>query len=723
MFFYTAMSESGPRRHKRRRTVEENIRSMLHNVAPHVSISSASTAESGGYEHSVSSSTSTDAEPTACGSHHIASESGNLNNSTQLTDDSDNVDMELNSLYDSDGGFESENDSISELFDSLSDINIDDIDANVHNEHALAGIIIEAIGENTLRDSLQYWAVTKGITQASLRILLRILHQYHPELPLDPRTLLSTGTVKGIIPLDGGGFYYHFGVGTGTKRWLDGVQHHERVIVIQFNIDGLPIFRSSRIQLWPILAMVKACNMKTKPFICALYMGKQKPPVIFMDNFVSEMKSLMDNGLDHNGQHYHVQIDCFVCDAPARCLVKQTKLYSGYCGCDQCTQQGVYDGRMTFPEIGHPPRTDESFRNRAQQDHHVGDSPLEMLELDMCTKFPLDYMHCVLLGCMKKILGIWLKGPLKSRLSANQKVLLSDLLVAMRDCISNDFARMPRSLDEMEYYKATEYRTFLLYTGCIVLKGVLKKEYYRNFLLLCVAIRLLLVPTEQNVNSAEQLLEQFVEQFGRLYGPHNLVYNVHCLTHLAANVREHGSLEDFSAFPYENFLHSVKQLIRGSKHVMQQAISRIAEIEALSIPHGRKFEYPHLARLHDNGPVPDGYSNYKQFSVLTLENFTVSTNKRNHCIQIGQHIVVVKNFLELDGEILVVYQIFSRIGNLFKLPIKSSKVGIYKASGLESRLRVRPVASIDQKCTLLPYRKTRVSRITEYVAITILHTL
>ena len=57
---------------------------MLHNVTPHVSISLASSAEtaasslSDSYEHPVSSLPSTDAESTACGSHHIAPESGNF---------------------------------------------------------------------------------------------------------------------------------------------------------------------------------------------------------------------------------------------------------------------------------------------------------------------------------------------------------------------------------------------------------------------------------------------------------------------------------------------------------------------------------------------------------------------------------------------------------------------------------------------------------------------
>ena len=248
-------------------------------------------------------------------------------------------------------------------------------------------------------------------------------------------------------------------------------------------------------------------------------------------------------------------------DTPARCLIKQPKLYSGYQGCDKCSQEGLYDGRMTFPEIGHTPRTNESFRIREHPQHHIGESPLEDLNIDMCADFPVDYMHCCLLGCMKKMLLLWLKGRLKTRLSNAQKDLVSKFLVSLRDYISTDFVRRPRTLEDVDYWKATEFRTFLLYTGCIVLKGVLKRKYYNNFLKMCVAIRLLLVPTETNINNAGHLLNAFVEEFGQLYGPHTLV---HSLTHLVVDVRQHGSLEEFSAFPYENILHSIKTLIRGS---------------------------------------------------------------------------------------------------------------------------------------------------------------
>ena len=682
-------------RHKRRRTIEENIQAMLE--GPHDSSSSASAMDS----------LSSNVQQAEAHSSSLSGRTSMAHSFESLAINSDHESLD----YDSSDG--------SVLNESLQ--NDSDVSAG-SQENILAHIVNEEREEPGLHELMQFWAVSKGISHSALRDILRILKPYHPDLPLDPRTLLSTGTVDGIQPVEGGGFYYHFGVADGIKRCWSEEQNVSTDVSLQFNIDGLPIFKSTRIQLWPILAMIKATGLKSKPFVCGLFLGRQKPPIKFLDQFALEMINLMDNGLEYNNHHCRVHIHSFVCDTPARCLIKQTKLYSGYQGCDKCSQNGLYDGRMTFPEIGHALRTNETFRQREHPQHHIGDSPLEDLNIDMCAKFPIDYMHCCLLGCMKKMLLLWMKGPLRTRLSCAQKELVSGVLLSLRDHISTDFVRRPRSLEDVEYWKATEFRTFLLYTGCIALKGILKTKHYTNFLKLCVAIRLLLVPTERNVNNADQLLDAFVEEFGQLYGPHTLVYNIHSLTHLAADVRQFGSLEEYSAFPYENFLHSIKMLIRGSKHILQQTIGRIAELQALQFVLPVAVNYPQLSKAHSNGPVPNEYLNCDQYQMVKTDKFTVSTT-RDNCVQIGSQIAVVNNLLQVNGNVVVVYRVFGKVGNLFKHPTKSSNVGIYKVSGLKHKLYTTPIESLSKKCTLLPYKKSAISQTMNYIVCTILHTV
>jgi hypothetical protein len=61
-------------------------------------------------------------------------------------------------------------------------------------------------------------------------------------------------------------------------------------------------------------------------------------------------------------------------------------------------------------------RKNESFRNREQEEHHNGDSPLEMLNLNMVLDFPIDPMHLIDLGVTRKLILTWIRGPLERRL-------------------------------------------------------------------------------------------------------------------------------------------------------------------------------------------------------------------------------------------------------------------------------------------------------------------
>ena len=624
----------------------------------------------------------------------------------------------------SDGGDntnEPSNDS--SLLDPTFATSTDELDEEGDVPNVFANLINDTAHCSSLREKLQYWAITHGITHSALREILKILHTEYPNLPLDPKTLLASGTVDGVIPLDGGGFYYHFGAACGITKWAEFTDYNNTDINLQFNIDGLPIFRSSKLQFWPILAMVISQNRKSKPFIVGLFMGNKKPPINFLNPFVTEMKDLLDNGLIVAGRLRKISISSFVCDMPARCFVKQCKLYSGYEGCDKCTQTGVYDGRMTYPETDAPLRTDVTFRGRDYPRHHIGDSQLETLPIDMVDAFPIDYMHNVLLGCMKKLLNLWTKGPLKNRISAANKDTISASLISLCNSISSDFNRRPRGIDESDYWKSTEWRTFLLYTGCVVLKPVLKPELYDNFAILCVAIRLLLTPTEKNIDTAQILLENFVKDFTQIYGAHSVVYNIHALVHLPSEVRKHGSLESFSAFPFENFLGQIKSLIRGSKHVMQQIIRRVQELNALIQPNDPPALYPLLRKHHAHGPLPVGIGEgFEQYAEIKLENFILDT-KRNKCVAVDSKIVIIKNILKKRNNIFIVYQRFQTVENLFKYPTKSKNVGIYKISGLKNILLMSPIDNVTMKFTLFEYKKPCIpfKNAHTFVAVSIIH--
>ena len=135
--------------------------------------------------------------------------------------------------------------------------------------------------------------------------------------------------------------------------------------------------------------------------------------------FVDEMKVLQNEGLKIQDKKYSVLLKNVVCDAQARVFVKQVKSGAGYFGCDKCTQPGVHDGKkMTFPETNASLRSDRSFDEMLDEEHHRGPNPFHGLSLGMVTQFPIDYMHLVCLGVVKRLLTLWKSGPYSTRLSA-----------------------------------------------------------------------------------------------------------------------------------------------------------------------------------------------------------------------------------------------------------------------------------------------------------------
>ena len=76
-------------------------------------------------------------------------------------------------------------------------------------------------------------------------------------------------------------------------------------------------------------------------------------------------------------QHiFTISISSMICDAPARALIKIVKQFSGYHGCDKCSQNGVWEGKMTYPELGAQLRSDSDFEQMRDEDHHKRPSPL-----------------------------------------------------------------------------------------------------------------------------------------------------------------------------------------------------------------------------------------------------------------------------------------------------------------------------------------------------------
>ena len=115
--------------------------------------------------------------------------------------------------------------------------------------------------------------------------------------------------------------------------------------------------------------------------------------------------------------------------------------------------------------------------------------------------------------------------------------------------------------------------------------------------MLFVSINCLSSPLFANTycSYADELLHVFVNKVGSLYGEDQYVYNVHCLVHLAKDVMRYGTLDRFSAFPFESYLGKLKKLTKNPKFPLQQVIRRLSEQRGNSLKK-KKFLVMELLR-------------------------------------------------------------------------------------------------------------------------------
>lgn len=64
----------------------------------------------------------------------------------------------------------------------------------------------------------------------------------------------------------------------------------------------------------------------------------------------------------------------------------------------------------------------------------------------------------------------------------------------------------------------------------------------------------------------------FVDNFQNMYGTHQISHNVHALLHITKDVENYDSLDNFSTFKFENYVQSIKNMIRKHDRSLQQII-------------------------------------------------------------------------------------------------------------------------------------------------------
>ena len=381
---------------------------------------------------------------------------------------------------------------------------------------------------------------------------------------------------------------------------------------------------------------------------------------------------------------YPFSLKCFICDAPARSFLKCIIGHCGYNACERCVIVGErLDSRTVFNNATYREASRTGAKFRAGDyliDHQRDMSPLLELGIDCVTQFPLDYMHLVCLGVMKRILMYLLKGPNVCKLSHNLINQISDRLTVHKGLMPSDFNRQPRPLSELCHWKSTEYRQFVLYHGPLVLRGIVHTKCYDHFLLLHVAMSLLLKsqPTNDNINDARKYLQSFVKASKTFYGSTFNVYNIHSLPHIADDATRYGSLNNVSAFKYENFMQELKKNVRNGTNPVAQIVKRMSERSSVcpNIDNDKKLK-----------------SKLKPFS------------KDSFFFDINGDLCIAQHVSDVSVDCKVIKK--RNLAPFYLKPIDSRLLSIYYAKNffnLETERRLIPHSSVDKKAIRLPYK-------------------
>jgi len=352
---------------------------------------------------------------------------------------------------------------------------------------------------------------------------------------------------------------------------------------VQFSVDGVQLFHSSPVSLWPILMSIR--NSLFKPLPIACYVGVGKPSLNgFLKEFSDELRAFRScENVD--GQRITFSNVSFVCDAPAKAFLQFSKSHSGYNSCCFCRIKGEYYGKkVIFPYSSHFARRNDDTYLDVEENNQKGPSPLLGI-VSFVTGFPVDFMHCVCLGVYKRFLYSIMTtdfGVLSCKFSQSQKLEMDNKYAVMKKQLPSDFQRRCRSLRYLSHFKATEYRASLLYIAPVLFNGILKKEYYDHLMMLHFGVYVFASDDLIGLREAAHAsLQRYVFDLARLFGKESLTFNSHNLLHLKECVDVHGPLDGFSAFKFESYLSCIKARITSGNFVLQQTSSSLITLRDL----------------------------------------------------------------------------------------------------------------------------------------------
>lgn len=373
---------------------------------------------------------------------------------------------------------------------------------------------------------------------------------------------------------------------------------------VNMNTDGVPLYFASKCSVWPIQLTINEMDPRTRfrpsnMLLAGIWCSNSEPKMeIYMKNFITEMRDLWENGVqwfnDTSQRQEYTKVFCLSCcvDSVARPMLQKVVQFNGYFGCGMCKHPGTrVMGQIRYCIL----QEATDLRNNVEMRHQMmqktseegikGISPFIGLPyFDLSCGFPVDPMHNVFLGVSRMLAHLWTDSS-----SHDKDYYIKAYIPIINDRLSQiklpkSACRLTRPISDMKFWKASEWRNWLLFCSFPVLSDLLPRRFLEHYALLITAIYILLKEnvTGNDLNNATRLLENFVVEFQILYGEINMVFNIHLLTHLSKCVSMFGPLWNFSLFNYESCNGHLIKLCKGTVAAANQIACRFLRLQRIN---------------------------------------------------------------------------------------------------------------------------------------------
>lgn len=239
-----------------------------------------------------------------------------------------------------------------------------------------------------------------------------------------------------------------------------------------------------------------------------------------------------------------------------------------------------------------------------------------------------------------------------------------------------------------------------------MLRGILQDNLYESFLMLAVSVMLLCQPqlSIEECDYVKKILVTCVDNMKILHGDGMMVYNVHGLIHLADDAHNFGCLVNFSAFPYENMLKSIKKLIRKPCFPLQQIASRLTEKQEFDGLANTDSHVSTPKKEHFCSPLPIAHHHARQYEQLFTPDMFLSVNDGDNCVVIkdGGRIGLIRNIIKDEDGLFIVCEFVKNVGDYFIYPLESHKVNIIYFTNFCDKYETVSVRDVYNKCVCLP---------------------